>query len=69
MTAAEELALHETAYAKWVKAGCPQTYVEEGRTVTRAQAEWWSKRIDQLRALVARGSTPGMAVANFRRDY
>jgi len=68
MTAAQELSYLETSYEAWVKAGCPQSYTHEGRVVTRASADWMSKRIDQLRALVARSSSPGMAVANFRRD-
>lgn len=70
MTVAEELTALETAYAAWIAAGCPQSYTTgDGRTVTRASAEWMSKRIDTLRAEVARGTTSGFSVADFRCDY
>ena len=70
MTASEELTALETAYSEWIAAGCPQSYTTgDGRTVTRASAEWMSKRIDQLRAQVDRGTNSGFSVADFRRDY
>jgi hypothetical protein len=69
MTAAEELTALETAYEAWIEAGCPQSYTTgDGRTVTRASAEWMSKRIDTLRAESARGTSSGFSGANFRHD-
>jgi hypothetical protein len=69
MTTAEELTKLTRAYSAWLDAGCPASYTMEGTTVTRASAEWMSKRIDALRAAVARESSgSGFAVANFRND-
>ncbi len=53
MTATEELSALETTYQAWLEAGCPQSYTTKlGVSVTRASAEWMSKRIDMLRAQV-----------------
>lgn len=68
MTAAQELASLESAYEAWIKAGCPQSYTHEGRTVTKASAEWMSKRIDDLRAVVARQTAGGFLGVRFRPD-
>lgn len=68
MTATAELAALEATYEAWINAGCPQSYSHNGRTVTRASAEWMSKRIDQLRQAAAResGTTGSCPVAKFR---
>ena len=67
MTAQEELTALETVYAAWINAGCPQSYSLNGRTVTKASAEWMSERIDELRAAVARQTTGSFYAAQFRR--
>lgn len=66
MTAAEELTKLEAMYSAWLDAGCPQSYSIHGRTITRASMEIIMRRIDQLRLAVARQSTGGVSVAQFR---
>ncbi len=70
MTGEEELTALETVYEAWITAGCPQSYTTgDGRTITRASAEWMSKRIDALRSQVARDGGSGFSAANFREDF
>lgn len=66
MTAQEELTALETAYSAWIGAGCPQAYSYNGRMVTKASADWMSKRIDQLRAVVARNTGSMFFASQFR---
>ena len=70
MTAAEELAKLETAYAAWIEAGCPQSYTAPGGhyTVTRASAQWMSDRIDALRRQVNSESGGIFTVSQFRKQ-
>lgn len=65
MTATEELVKLETAYSAWLDAGCPQSYTTPaGQSVTKASAEWMSKRIDALRSVT--DTTGRCPVASFR---
>lgn len=69
MTVEQELTYLETTYAAWIAAGCPQSYtMGDGRSITRASADWMSKRIDLLRTRVNNGGGSGFTVAQFRVD-
>ena len=65
MTAQEELTLLETAYTSLLTGGV-QSYTINNRSVTKLDFSWMIKRIDQLRAQVARETTGGWFAAQFR---
>jgi hypothetical protein len=65
MTNQEELTLLETAYTTLLGGGV-QSYSINGRSVTRLDFSWMIKRIDQLRAAVARETTGGWFAGQFR---
>lgn len=69
MTAQEELTKLEAAYSAWLDAGCPQSYTTPaGQQVTKASADWMSKRIDVLRAQVQRDTSGSFFVAQNRES-
>lgn len=67
MTAQAELTLLETTYSAWLAAGCPQSYSIAGRAIQRASAEWFTKRIDELRRQVAREANGMFYAGVFRK--
>lgn len=66
MTLAEELTLLEAAYSAFLSGGAVQSYTIGTRSTTKANAKWFTDRIDQIRAAIVRETDGGFQVAQFR---
>lgn len=66
MTAAQELSTLETVYAEWLAAGCPKQWQINGKQV-QVDTEFMTRRLNELRAQVARQTSGSFRLSQFRR--